>query len=112
MLDEFTELVRRKYHLLSDEEYMELGYKEKNKMLYDVLKHYKICVVPSQRIESYDRMPHFMIIETNLRDIKRMPVQRKGRRSSKENEALRASEQKSKLTRFDPRNVKGNIELF
>ena len=51
-------------------------------MLYDALKNYKICVVPSQKIESFDKLPHFMIIETSLRDIKKMP--KKGRRGSKD----------------------------
>lgn len=54
------------------EELLKLNYKERNKQLYDILRHYKVCVVPSSRIESFDHLPHFMIIETSLRDIKRM----------------------------------------
>lgn len=50
-----------------------------------------------------------MIIETSLRDIKRMPV--KGRHE-KGGSVKAQTEQRNKLTRFDPRNVKGNIELF
>lgn len=71
LAEEFTEYVRKKYNLPSMDEFMQLNYKERNKQLYDVLKNYKICVVPSAKIESFDKLPHFMIIETSLRDIKR-----------------------------------------
>jgi hypothetical protein len=42
-------------------------------MFYEVIKNFKICVVPSQKVESLDQLPHFMIIENNLKLIKQMP---------------------------------------
>lgn len=111
LFDEFNELVKTKYQLPDKEEFLKLDYKERNKRLYDVLKHYRICVVPGQKVESYDHLPHFMIIETSLRDIKRMPKGRRGK-DEKGGSVKAQTEKRNKLTRFDPRNVKGNIELF
>jgi hypothetical protein len=54
-----------------------------------------------------------MIIETSLRDIKRMPGKGRRNKDEKGGGSVKAqTEQRNKLTRFDPRNVKGNIELF
>lgn len=108
--EEFNEIVRKKYKLLDQKQYMELDYKERNKQLYDVLTHYKICVVPSEKIESFDKLPHFMIIESNLRDLKKMIMNKK--KLDPANKVQEAFDKKKKLSRFDPRNVKGNIELF
>jgi hypothetical protein len=52
------------------ESYLNMDYRERNNMFYEVIKHFKICVVPSQKIESFDHLPHFMIIEDNLKLIK------------------------------------------
>ncbi len=41
-----------------------------------------------------------------------MPGQKRKNTSKADTEKLKQTEQKNKLTRFDPRNVKGNIELF
>ncbi len=41
-----------------------------------------------------------------------MPGQKRVNASKADNEKLKQTEEKNKLTRFDPRNVKGNIELF
>lgn len=49
-----------------------MNYKDRNTQLYDILKNYKICVVPNAKIEAHDHLPHFMIIETSLRDMKRL----------------------------------------
>jgi hypothetical protein len=41
-----------------------------------------------------------------------MPGQQRKNQSKADTEKLKETEQKNKLTRFDPRNVKGTIELF
>jgi len=41
-----------------------------------------------------------------------MPCQKRNNASKADTEKLKQTEEKNKLTRFDPRNVKGNIELF
>jgi len=54
-----------------------------------------------------------MIIEDNLKLIKQMPGKKRHNNNSKaDSEKLKQTEKQNKLTRFDPRNVKGNIELF
>jgi hypothetical protein len=83
LLDEFNELVKQKYKLPELEEFMQMDYKERNQQLYELLKHFRICVIPSSKIESFDHLPHFQIIETSLRDIKRMPG--KGRKKDGNN---------------------------
>ena len=35
-----------------------------------MLKQYQICVVPDVKIQNYDRLPHFSIIETTLKDMR------------------------------------------
>ena len=70
MTEEFNEQVRKKYNIPDTDTYCNMNYKERNQMFYEVIKHFKICVVPSQKVESYDHMPHFMIIEDNLKVIK------------------------------------------
>ena len=101
-----------KYNIPDMESYLNMDYRERNNMFYEVIKHFKICVVPSQKNESFDHLPHFMIIEDNLKLIKQMPGQKRKNTSKADTEKLKQTEQKNKLTRFDPRNVKGNIELF
>jgi hypothetical protein len=81
-------------------------------MFYEVIKNFKICVVPSQKVESLDQLPHFMIIENNLKLIKQMPGKKRQNASEADDEKLKQTEKQNKLTRFDPRNVKGNIEHF
>ena len=70
LTEEFNEQVRRKYNIPDMESYLNMDYRERNNMFYEVIKHFKICVVPSQKIESFDHLPHFMIIEDNLKLIK------------------------------------------
>lgn len=41
-----------------------------------------------------------------------MPGKKRQNNSKADNEKLKQTEKQNKLTRFDPRNVKGNIELF
>lgn len=54
-----------------------------------------------------------MIIEDNLKLIKQMPGKKRQNNNSKaDSEKLKQTEKQNKLTRFDPRKVKGNIELF
>lgn len=87
---------------------MQLSYKERNKMFYEVLKHYKICVIPSSKVESYDRLPHFQIIESNLNLIRRLPGKLNKRTGSIE--SPKKDESKGKV--FDTHNTKGTIDLF
>lgn len=115
LVDQFNHLIKSQYHIPEVEDLEKMNFRERNQQLYDVLKHYRICVVPSQKIESFDHLPHFQIIESSLRDIKRMPND-KGRKGDGKNGSPGGGKakltEKNKLTRFDPRNVKGNIELF
>lgn len=117
MTDEFNDLVRQKYQLGTVDELLKLSYKERNKQLYDILRHYKVCVVPSSKIESFDHLPQFTIIETSLRDIKRQhekitEASKEVKNTAQEGSAKEAQEQKNKFKGFDPRKVKGNVELF
>ena len=59
MFEEFTEDVRRKYNVPDAESYQKLDHRERNKMFYEVIKHHKICVIPSSNLESFDKMPRF-----------------------------------------------------
>jgi hypothetical protein len=68
--EEFNETVKKKYQLIDSERFMQLDFRERNKIFYKILSHNKVCVVPSQRIESSDKLPHFSIIESNLNDLK------------------------------------------
>jgi hypothetical protein len=47
LTEEFNELVRRKYNIPDLDHYQNMDYKERNNMFYEVIKHFKICVVPS-----------------------------------------------------------------
>ena len=77
--DEFTDSVRKKYNVPEIENYKHLDYKQRNRIFYEILKNHKVCVIPSPKIESYDRMPHFAIIESNLSVIKRGGRSKKGK---------------------------------
>lgn len=59
------------------EDLEKMNYKERNMLMYDMLKYYRICVIPSNKIESLDKLPHFFIIETSLKDIKRQASKKK-----------------------------------
>ena len=59
LFEEFSEDVRQKYNVPDTESYMKLNHKERNKMFYEVIKHHKICVIPSNTVESLDKMPRF-----------------------------------------------------
>lgn len=86
LFEEFSEDVRRKYNVPDPEGFMKLDYRERNKMFYEVIKHHKICVIPSNTLESFDKMPRFQIIENNLNDLKRVPGKNNRSRST-ENQA-------------------------
>ncbi len=66
-------MVKEKYRLPDLSTVEKMNYKDRNTQLYDLLKNYKICVVPNAKIEAHDHLPHFMIIETSLKDMKRIP---------------------------------------
>lgn len=104
-------MVRKKYNVMGTDTFMELGHKERNKMFYDIVSQYKVCVVPHEKMQSFDKLPHFAIIEANLADIKKLSKRKKNGRT-KEEEEKKKKEEEEGMTRFDPRNVKGNIELF
>jgi hypothetical protein len=59
LFDDFTDDVRKKYNVPDTDSYMKLDHKDRNKMFYEVIKHHKICVIPSNNVESLDKMPRF-----------------------------------------------------
>eukprot|EP00347_Sterkiella_histriomuscorum_P021959 403332176 len=40
---------------------------KRNQQLYQMLKEYKVCVIPDQKIITIDKMPNFSIIEGNIK---------------------------------------------
>eukprot|EP00347_Sterkiella_histriomuscorum_P018517 403345208 len=128
--EDFEVMVRKKYKL-DDQSLVGMDYKERNRRLYEMLKKYQICVIPE--IENIDNLPVFSIIETSLKDtnkkskIKRMETDLKNSSPSqniakrKQQINLNDSPTKQQQNRggrsrqtsmFDPKNFKGNIELF
>ena len=104
LFEEFSEDVRQKYNVPDIESYMSLNHKERNKMIYEVIKHHKICVIPSNTVESLDKMPRFQIIENNLNLQRRLPGKNNRSRSmntkddiNEKQQALKDSEEQSKL---------------
>ena len=74
-----------------------------------MLKQYPICVIPDIKIQHYDRLPQFTIIETSLRN--------KNNKQAKNNEGMLdtrniGEQKKKKRPVFDAKQFKGNIELF
>jgi hypothetical protein len=69
-----------------------MDYKDRNNIFYDVIRHFKICVVPSNKVESYDKLPHFMIIENNLKLIKQLPGKKRRNQSKADDEKLKQTE--------------------
>jgi hypothetical protein len=103
LFEEFSEDVRQKYNVPDIESYMSLNHKERNKMFYEVIKHHKICVIPSNTVESLDKMPRFQIIENNLNLQRRLPGKNRSRSMNikddedEKQQALKDSEEQSKL---------------
>lgn len=102
-----------------------MDHRQRNKLFYEVIKHHKICVIPSNNIESFDKMPRFQIIENNLNVLKRVPGKHRRNRSTENqgdpaaaassdqhDKLLKETEEKNKLLKQDPCMVKGSIELF
>jgi len=40
---------------------------DRNQRLYNMLNKYKVCVTPDNRIITLDKLPHFSIIEGNIK---------------------------------------------
>ena len=65
----FDQLVKEKYQIL-DNQFENMPRKNRNALLRDMLQTYSNMIVfPSSKFQSEDGLPHFAIVEDNLKEI-------------------------------------------
>lgn len=97
--------------------------KERNQQLYDMLSKYQIFVLPDPKIETFDPLPQFSMIDTSIKDKNKDDSNNKKSKTKTnspntfDSPSARGQGERTKglsdlSQMFDAGNFKGNVNLF